>query len=326
MYSTNWSSSGDWWVQRHTHQSEDAHLSVVWGIHSLWRFVRLIVSRLARRSSTNLSLLDKDLGNFRKLPLAKVIQARGFYTPWWYNFSNVITRADTIAWPRHFSSFLFSYTVQRFALRSPVVIHPWHIIVDGQKNTHPSYTMVSQLHSHHDSSTTTSAHSLIFSFNSLASVSSYPPLSLHATAAVPATPGTAPTVPSLDASRPLTMAESLKSGQGSSLTPAAPSVLDPPASDTTLPSSSNTYFSPKYSLRSTCGADLQCLNIFKATLALRQTIGDFPRLDHSTDKSITHHCVQCLSGGTFPQDDFLTVWPHHSWPPSFLPALSENDH
>ena len=147
--------------------------------------------------------------------------------------------------------------------------------------------MVSQLHSHHDSSTTTSAHSLIFSFDSLASVSSYPPLSLHATAAVPATPGTAPTVPSLDASRPLTMAESLKSGQGSSLTPAAPSVLDPPASDTTLPSSSNTYFSPKYSLRSTCGADLQCLNNFKATLALLQTIGDFPRLDHSTDKSIT---------------------------------------
>ena len=125
--------------------------------------------------------------------------------------------------------------------------------------------MVSQPHSHHDSLTTTSAPSLTFSSDFLASVNSYPPLGLYASTAVPvsAPPGavvcTAPTVPSLDASRTLTMAEALKSGQGSSLSPAAPSVLDPSTSDTTLPSSSSTYFAPKYSLRSTCGADLRCL-------------------------------------------------------------------
>ena len=150
------------------------------------------------------------------------------------------------------------------------MFQPWHIIEDGQNDTRPSYTMVSQPHSHHDSSTTTSA-PLTFSSDSLASVNSYPPLGLHASTAVPvsAPPGsvvcTAPTVPSLDASRTLTMAEALKSGQGSSLSPAAPSVLDSSTSDTTLPSSSSTYFAPKYSLRSTCGADLRCLNIFKAT-------------------------------------------------------------
>ena len=37
------------------------------------------------------------------------------------------------------------------------------------------------------------------------------------------------------------MAEASKSGQGSSLSPAASSVLDPSTSDTTLPSSSSTY-------------------------------------------------------------------------------------
>ena len=174
-----------------------------------------------------------------------------------------------------------------------MVFQPWHIIEDGQNDTRPSYTMVSQPHSHHDSLTTTSAPSLTFSSDSLASVNSYPPLELHASTAVPvsAPPGTvvctAPTVPFLVASRTLTMAEALKSGQGSSLSPAAPSVLDPSTSDTTLPSSSSTYFAPKYSLRSTCGADLRCLNIFKATMALRHTIGDFPRFDHCTDKSIT---------------------------------------
>ena len=98
---------------------------------------------------------------------------------------------------------------------------------------------------------------------------------------------TAPTVPSLNVSRTLTMAEALKSGQGSSLYTAAPSVLAPSASDTNLPSSSSTYFAPKYSTVQSCGADLLYLNIFKATLALHQTIGDFPLFDHSTDKSIT---------------------------------------
>ena len=98
---------------------------------------------------------------------------------------------------------------------------------------------------------------------------------------------TAPTVTSLDASCSLTMAEALKSGQGSSRSADAPSVLGPSASNTTLPSFSNIYFAPNYSVCSTCVADLRCLNIFKVTLALGQIIGDFPRFDLSTDKSIT---------------------------------------
>ena len=66
--------SGGWWVQTHSPVWR-RYLSVIWGIHSLWRFVCLIVPKLAKRSSTNLSLLDKDFGNFKKLPLARVIQA-----------------------------------------------------------------------------------------------------------------------------------------------------------------------------------------------------------------------------------------------------------
>ena len=95
---------------------------------------------------------------------------------------------------------------------------------------------------------------------------------------------TAPTVPSLDASHTLIMAEALKSGQGSSLSTAAPSVIGPSASDTTLPSSSSTYFTPKYSLPSICDADLRCLNIFKTNP------------DSLKSKSITiSYCVKSIT-------------------------------
>ena len=203
--------------------------------------VRLIVPKLACLSSTHCSLLGKDFGNFRKLPLARVIQARGFNTLWWYNSSNVS---------------LFSYC-SALRLRSPVVFLPWHTIVDGQNDTRPSYM-------YYGFPTTLSPWLLnynlcSFSSDSLACVSSYPPLSLHASTVVPVM-CTAPAVPSLDASRTLTMVEALKSGQGSSLSAAAPSVLGPLASDTTLPSPSIPTLHPKtrFAVRVvlTCGASI----------------------------------------------------------------------
>ena len=96
--------------------------SVVWGIHNLWRFVRLIVPKLAMPSSTHLSLSIKDFGNFRKLSLTRVIQARALNIFCLYITSYIVGQASS--WlgtrPRHFLSSFFR-TVHRFSLRSPVI-------------------------------------------------------------------------------------------------------------------------------------------------------------------------------------------------------------
>ena len=83
------------------------------------------------------------------------------------------------------------------------------------------------------------------------------------------------------------MAEVLKSSHGSSVPAGALSVLSLSTSDTSSCFLSSTCFVAKYSLRNNCDADLRFLNIFQVAGALRQTIGDFPLFDRSSDKSIT---------------------------------------
>ena len=66
---------------------------------------------------------------------------------------------------------------------------------------------------------------------------------------------------------------------------ASTSSTDPNFESSTL--SSDSYFIRKYSIRSTSGSDLRCLNVFKASHELEQTIGSFSKFDHSADHSIT---------------------------------------
>ena len=166
-------------------------------------------------------------------------------------------------------------------------------------HAHHITTMVSQTYSHHDSSTTTSALFLTFSSDSLAIVSSYPPLSLHASTVV-----SVPILLALSCTlhlqslpwmppalwqwqKPWNLVRVLPCLQLHHLclvhqrpTPPWPRPLVPTFHR-------NTHF-PVYVVLT-----------FSASIFLNQP-WLFKEQEHY------HYCVLCLSGGTSPQDDFLT--------------------